>query len=390
MALFHQSFRYSKSSMHQSKQNKNSHWRNIFQHFLGDNDVDDCKTNDAPLIDTTKSVHLQLGQIVELRDDNHTCALVREESNEDHDDDENDDDEEDLSSNTVQSIIIHEYASTVDNATILASFGSKLKLEHFSVHVYGMNYSAHHNMTYRRVIMNENDSSLVEKYMSLWKDGKYLAASKYIRRDWKTSRDNRDQYRVSLEDTISSNIVRMKLLRSDTETLPILSRHLQKQVIRAKHSDHYYYNANRATNESLAVLKEFSLWFREQFPYYYDQCYHCGNKENNSYLGTVFPSSEELAYTASRTELYLCGSCITSSRFPRFNTVSKILDTRRGRCGEYSILMMLFLDCLGYVTRWVVDREDHVMTDYELDLPCLRWLIESLINIHGCNAVGLD
>lgn len=361
MALFHQSFRYSKSSMHQSKQNKNSHWRNIFQHFLGDNDVHDCKTNDVSQINATKSVHLQLGQIIELRDDDHDDEV---------DDNQEDDKEEDLSSNKEQGTIIHEYASTVDNVTILASFGSKLKLEHFSVHVYGMNYSAHHNMTYRRVVMDESNSSLVEKYMSLWKDGKYLAASKHIRRDWKTSRDNSDQCRVSLEDTISSNIARMKMLRSDTETLPILSRHLQKQVIRAKHSDYYHYDADRATNESLAVLKEFSLWFREQFPYYYDQCYHCNNKVNNSYLGTVSPSSEELAYTASRTELYLCSSCITSSRFPRFNTVSKILDTRRGRCGEYSILMMLFLDCLGYVTRWVVDREDHVMTAYELVLRC--------------------
>ena len=382
MTLFHQSFRYSKSSMHQSKQNKNSHWRNIFQHFLGDNDVHDCKTNDVSLINVTKSIHLQLGQIVELRDDDHPNGSVRVGSKEDHcididhddviDDNQEDEEEEEVSSNKEQVTIIHEYASTVDNATILASFGSKLKLEHFSLHVYGMNYSAHHNMTYRRVVMDESNSSLVDKYMSLWKDGKYLAASKHIRRDWKTSRDNRDQYRVSLEDTISSNIARMKMLRSDTETLPILSRHLQKQVIREKHSDHYHYDADRATNDSLAVLKEFSLWFREQFPYYYDQCYHCNNKENNSYLGTVFPSIEELAYTASRTELYLCGSCITSSRFPRFNTVSKILDTRRGRCGEYSILMMLFLDCLGYVTRWVVDREDHVMTDnYKLDLPCL-------------------
>jgi len=296
--------------------------------------------------------------------DEHQGTLASVGSYDDVDDNKDTDDDVDLSLEAAEpGAIIHEYTSSVDNITILASFGSKLKLELFSMHIYGMNYSTYHhknNVTYRKVVMNESDSSLVEKYMSLWKDGRYLAASKHIRRDWKTKRE-RDQCRVSLEDTITSNIARMKLLRNDTETLPILSRHLQKQVIRSKQSDHYHYDADRATNESLAVLKEFSLWFREQFPYYYDQCYHCDNKENNSYLGTVFPSLEELAFTASRTELYLCGSCITCSRFPRFNTVSKILDTRRGRCGEYSVLMMLFLDCLGYITRWVVDREDHVI-----------------------------
>ena len=33
---------------------------------------------------------------------------------------------------------------------------------------------------------------------------------------------------------------------------------------------------------------------------------------------------------------------------------------RRGRCGEYSILMMLMLRTLRYETRYVVDRDDHV------------------------------
>ena len=38
----------------------------------------------------------------------------------------------------------------------------------------------------------------------------------------------------------------------------------------------------------------------------------------------------------------------------------KVLETRKGRCGEYSVLMMLFLNALKYETRWVVDRDDHV------------------------------
>ena len=40
--------------------------------------------------------------------------------------------------------------------------------------------------------------------------------------------------------------------------------------------------------------------------------------------------------------------------------MSKIIETKRGRCGEYSVLMLLFLKNLGYDARWVVDWEDHV------------------------------
>lgn len=43
--------------------------------------------------------------------------------------------------------------------------------------------------------------------------------------------------------------------------------------------------------------------------------------------------------------------------------MSKVLDTRRGRCGEYSVLMMRMLEALGYACRWVVDWSDHVWVE---------------------------
>jgi hypothetical protein len=68
--------------------------------------------------------------------------------------------------------------------------------------------------------------------------------------------------------------------------------------------------------------------FRQQFPYYYDQCLlpNCSNKVGNEYLGTVYPAEEELGPQcgACRTELYLCGSCKEVSRFPRYNVVTKV------------------------------------------------------------------
>lgn len=40
--------------------------------------------------------------------------------------------------------------------------------------------------------------------------------------------------------------------------------------------------------------------------------------------------------------------------------ISQVVAARRGRCGEYSILMLRILQELGYTARWVVDRDDHV------------------------------
>lgn len=47
----------------------------------------------------------------------------------------------------------------------------------------------------------------------------------------------------------------------------------------------------------------------------------------------------------------------------RYVAVSKVLETRRGRCGEYSVLMMRLLEALGYSCRWVVDWSDHVWVE---------------------------
>mmetsp|Transcript_24067 Transcript_24067/g.40066 ORF Transcript_24067/g.40066 Transcript_24067/m.40066 type:complete len:241 (-) Transcript_24067:138-860(-) len=172
------------------------------------------------------------------------------------------------------------------------------------------------------------------------------------------------------------------MLNNDTSTVPVLMEHLKRQNISGRQWTDYVYdkkNTNQSRDAVLKTVRGFSVWFRESFPYYYDQCLVCSNRDDNDYLGTVYPTVEERSYQASRTELYVCGSCNSTSRFPRYNDVSKVLHTRRGRCGEYSVLMMLFLKGLGYTTRWVVDREDHVWTEIQL-------FDDSWVHIDPCEA----
>ena len=60
------------------------------------------------------------------------------------------------------------------------------------------------------------------------------------------------------------------------------------------------------------------------FMYVCMYCSCCLNRMNNSYLGTIFPNETERLYLAGRTELYLCGFCDHTYRFPRYNNVAKV------------------------------------------------------------------
>jgi hypothetical protein len=147
--------------------------------------------------------------------------------------------------------------------------------------------------------------------------------------------------------------------------------------------------------EQIARLQHFAEWFRSVMPYYWDRCSSCSasykdetashlpaeNEEVESsdnpadpFIGYIFPSSDELKGKASRTELYQCHKCNAYTRFPRFNSAHAIIDSKRGRCGEYSTLLYRFLRDLGLEARWVVDWADHVWAEILLEGSQERWV----------------
>jgi len=169
------------------------------------------------------------------------------------------------------------------------------------------------------------------------------------------------------------------------------------------------------------TFQTFLDWFRSEFPYFHDECDSCGasckddppesqrsekdvgnaadkvqiphrggettngqadetqpinivdiidddddynNNNDFSFLGYVHPTPAELLGNATRTELYRCRSCSSYTRFPRFNKALWVTSARRGRCGEYSMLLYRMLRVLGYgEVRWVVDWADHVWVE---------------------------
>ena len=87
-------------------------------------------------------------------------------------------------------------------------------------------------------------------------------------------------------------------------------------------------------------------------------------QDDFSFVGYVGPSPGERMGNASRTELYRCRTCSAFTRFPRYNKALWVTQTRRGRCGEYSMLLYRMLRSLGYEKiRWVVDWADHVWVE---------------------------
>ncbi|XP_075475439.1 peptide-N(4)-(N-acetyl-beta-glucosaminyl)asparagine amidase isoform X2 [Primulina tabacum] len=121
-----------------------------------------------------------------------------------------------------------------------------------------------------------------------------------------------------------------------------------------------------------AFLLQLLFWFKQSFRWVNaPPCDNCNNDTIDQGMGTA--NHLELQFRASRVEIYRCNSCSTITRFPRYSDPLKLLETRKGRCGEWANCFTLYCRAFGYDSRLILDFTDHLWT--ECFSPFLgRWM----------------
>ncbi|KAF8017974.1 hypothetical protein BT93_H3006 [Corymbia citriodora subsp. variegata] len=111
-----------------------------------------------------------------------------------------------------------------------------------------------------------------------------------------------------------------------------------------------------------AFLIQLLYWFKRSFSWVNaPPCEGCGGETVGQGMGRPLPS--EILYGGSRVEIYRCTRCSRITRFPRYNDPVKLLETRKGRCGEWANCFTFYCRAFGYETRLVLDFIDHVWTE---------------------------
>ncbi|XP_026155560.1 peptide-N(4)-(N-acetyl-beta-glucosaminyl)asparagine amidase isoform X1 [Mastacembelus armatus] len=181
---------------------------------------------------------------------------------------------------------------------------------------------------------------------------------------------------MSFYVTLQSNFQHV-MLYENPELQQKARSHIPHQQLSSA-AQHKLKQAKEADPECKLGVEDFLVlellgWFKQDFFSWVDclPCSRCGGPTQNT--GSLSLSTDDRCWGAQRVENHYCQDCGLSTRFPRYNNPEKLLETRRGRCGEWANCFTLCCRSLGLEARYIWDSTDHVWTEI-YSASQRRWL----------------